>query len=82
MSTKSLTFRVACDLPETERRLLEALADGQTMKSIRMKGDRKPYVTLKTIEYHRQRLQQRTDLHSLPELTKLALRLGLAQIDV
>ena len=82
MSAKSLTVRVACDLPETERRLLEGLAIGKPMKSIRIKGDRKLYVTLKGLEYHRQRLQQRTDLHSLPELTKLALRLGLAQIDV
>ena len=39
-------------------------------------------LSLHTIETHRWRIMEKLDLHSIPELTKYALREGLASLDI
>lgn len=78
MSAKSQKIRLALDLSERHREILELLATGMTMTSASMALG----MTEKTLSYHISSLYQKTDLSSRAELTKLALRLGLAEIDV
>jgi DNA-binding CsgD family transcriptional regulator len=82
MSEASLRIRLACDLPFIERQVLEQTAMGRVCKEIKVHGEQKAQLSQKGIEYHKLRLRRRTDLHHDAQLTKLALRLGLAEIDV
>ena len=74
MSAESLKIRIPEHLPIKQRRVLEMIAQGKPCKSM---GQNE-----KTAEWHRMRLQDRCNLHNVADLTKLALRLGLAEVDV
>jgi DNA-binding NarL/FixJ family response regulator len=78
MSAKSLTIRLACDLKERQRRVLQLMSDGHTTIGISLKLRLSP----KTVEFHRRALMERTGLNDTARLTKLAIRLGLTEIDV
>lgn len=60
-------------LSQREKDILSALANGLTMKEIAQMFHLSP----KTVETYRTRLSQKTGLNSIPELTQLAVRLGL-----
>lgn len=78
VSKQSESIRLACYLPKRQRQVLEMLADGETTNEIAANLKISP----KTVEKHRMELMRRTNLWSYPELTKLAIRLGLSTINV
>lgn len=78
MSQLSQKIRVPGDLTVRHRQILELLAKGETTQEIAMNL----HLSAKAIEFHRKSLMDKTGLRSYQELTKLALRLGLAEVDV
>jgi DNA-binding NarL/FixJ family response regulator len=64
-------------LSDREREVLQMLAEGQTTKEIAAKL----YRSVKTVETHRRNIMQKLDIHSLPELTKYAVRQGITALD-
>ena len=64
-------------LSRREEDVLRHIADGLTTKEIaRVLG-----VSPKTVDTHRQHLMGKLDIHSIAELTKYALRLGLSSLE-
>jgi len=64
-------------LSKREEDVLRHIADGLTTKEIaRVLG-----VSPKTVDTHRQHLMGKLDIHSIAELTKYALRLGLTSLE-
>lgn len=78
MSEASLTVRISGHLTPRQREVLRLLAQGKSTKQSAAELG----ISHKTVEFHRKLLMNRTELFSLPELTKLAVRIGLAEIDV
>ncbi len=78
MSAKSEQIRLSSHLSARHREILELLAMGMTMTETSMALG----ITEKTLSYHIGRIYDKTGLNSRAHLTKLALRLGLATIDV
>jgi len=64
-------------LTDRERQVLQLIAEGTTTKDIATKL----YRSVKTIETHRRNIMHKLNLHSLPELTKYAVRQGLTGLD-
>ena len=64
-------------LTDREREVLQLIAEGQTTRDIA----KKLFRSAKTIESHRRNIMQKLGLHSLPELTKYAVRQGLTGLD-
>lgn len=64
-------------LSDREREVLQLLAEGKSTKEI---ADIL-FVSVKTIETHRQQIMNKLDIHNIAELTKLAIREGLTSID-
>lgn len=64
-------------LTDREREVLQLLAEGKGTKEIGLIL----HVSSKTIDTHRRQLMQKLNLHSLPELTKFAIREGLTPLD-
>ena len=64
-------------LTPREREVLQLMAEGRATKQIA--GDL--FVSVKTIETHRQNLMRKLEIFSIAELTKFALREGLTQLD-
>jgi two-component system, NarL family, response regulator NreC len=64
-------------LSDREREVLQLLAEGKTTKEIAVKL----YRSAKTVETHRRNIMQKLDIHTLPELTKYAVRQGLTGLD-
>jgi len=60
-----------------EREVLQLIAEGNTTKDIA----KTLFRSVKTIETHRRNIMQKLGLHSLPELTKYAVRQGLTSLD-
>jgi len=61
-------------LTAREREVLQMVAEGRTNRQIAGLM----HVTIKTVEAHRASLMNKLDLHSIAELTKYALRKGIA----
>jgi len=61
-------------LTAREREVLQMIAEGRTNRQIA----NLMHVTVKTVEAHRASLMNKLDLHSIAELTKYALRKGIA----
>ena len=66
------------DVPENEltpreREVLQLVAEGKTSKEI----GKILHVSTKTVDNHRQSIMCKLDLHSVPELTKYAVREGI-----
>lgn len=78
MSEKSQKIRLACDLSPRQRTLLAMIGRGMNLKDAAYTMKISP----KTAEYHLSKLREKSGLWTMPELTKLALRIGLAEIDV
>ncbi len=64
-------------LPPRERETLQLLAEGKSTKQIAATL----HVSVKTIETYRRQIMNRLDMHSLPELTKYAIREGLTSLE-
>ncbi|MFC1717911.1 response regulator [Candidatus Poribacteria bacterium] len=64
-------------LSPRERETLQLLAEGKPTKQIASLL----HVSVKTIETYRRQIMNRLDIHSLPELTKYAIREGLTSLD-
>jgi len=64
-------------LSSREREVLQLLAEGNATKEIAAKL----YISVKTVETHRQNVMEKLDLRSVPELTKYAIREGLTSVD-
>ncbi|HWE97171.1 MAG TPA: response regulator transcription factor [Tepidisphaeraceae bacterium] len=65
-------------LTSREREVLQLVAEGQATKQIAASL----HVSVKTVETHRRQIMEKLNLHSVAELTKYAIREGLASIEV
>jgi DNA-binding NarL/FixJ family response regulator len=74
---KQLGSPTGTPLSRREQDVLRHIAEGLTTKEIaRVLG-----VSPKTVDTHRQHLMTKLDIHSIAELTKYALRLGLTALE-
>jgi len=64
-------------LASRERETLQLLAEGKSTKQIASLL----HVSAKTIETYRRQIMKKLNIHSLPELTKYAIREGLTSLD-
>jgi two-component system, NarL family, response regulator NreC len=64
-------------LTPREREVLQLIAEGRTTKQIATAL----FVSVKTVDTHRQQLMEKLDLRSVAELTKYAIREGLTSLD-
>ena len=64
-------------LSSREREVLQLLAEGKSNKEIAAKLS----ISAKTVESHRAQLMSKLKLHSVAELTKLAIREGLTSLE-
>jgi DNA-binding NarL/FixJ family response regulator len=58
-----------------QREILQLIAEGQTTKDIAQRLN----LSIKTIETHRSQLMERLEIHDVPGLVRLAIRVGLVQ---
>ena len=65
------------DLSSREKEVLQLIAEGKSTKEI----GTILYISIKTVESHRKNIMMKLDLHTIPELTKYAIRLGLTTLD-
>ena len=78
MSEQSQKIRLPLQLSARQQQVLRLLGSGETTQGIA----NELRISLKTVEFHRMNLMRRVNLWSYQQLTKLALRLGLTEIDV
>ena len=78
MSEQSQKIRLPLQLSPRHQQVLRLLGSGETTQGIANELRISP----KTVEGHRVCLMRRVNLWSYQQLTKLALRLGLTEIDV
>lgn len=64
-------------LTPREREVLQLTAEGHSTKEIAFSLN----VSVKTIETHRRNIMEKLDIHSVAELTKYAVRLGLTSLE-
>jgi two-component system response regulator NreC len=64
-------------LSPREREVLQLMAEGKTNRQIA----EILHVSLKTVETHRQQIMNKLEIHNIVELTKYAIREGLASLD-
>ena len=65
-------------LTSREREVLQLVAEGLATKQIASTL----HLSVKTVETHRRQIMEKLDMHSVAELTKYAIREGLASIEV
>jgi DNA-binding NarL/FixJ family response regulator len=63
-------------LSSREREVLQLLAEGKKTKDIAALLN----VSIKTAEFYRQQIMEKLDVHTIAELTKLAIREGLTSL--
>ena len=78
MSAQSIHIRSPNQINPRQRTVLTLLAAGQNTKCIAIEMG----ISEKTVEYHRLQLMSAVGLFSYPQLTQLALRLGMITITV
>ncbi|MBW1853361.1 MAG: response regulator transcription factor, partial [Deltaproteobacteria bacterium] len=61
-----------------EREVLQLLVEGKTVKQI---ADDHLCLSIKTVHTYRQQIMEKLDIHSIAELTKLAIREGLISLE-
>lgn len=64
-------------LTAREREVLQLMAEGKTTKEIAWSLD----ISVKTVEAHRQKIMEKSNIHSIAELTKYAIREGLTSLE-
>lgn len=65
------------DLTSREKEVLQLISEGNATKEIA----KNLFVSIKTVESHRQRIMQKLNLFSIPELTKYAIKMGLTTLE-
>ncbi|MDH4154244.1 MAG: response regulator transcription factor [Nitrospira sp.] len=60
-----------------QREILQLIAEGYTTKDIAQRLN----LSVKTVETHRAQLMERLEIHDVPGLVRLAIRVGLVQVD-
>lgn len=65
------------NLTSREKEILQLIAEGKSSKDI---GDIL-FLSSKTVDSHRKNIMDKLELHSLPELTKYAIKIGLITLD-
>lgn len=78
MSKESLAIKHPWHLPARQQQILRLLADARTTEEIASDLG----ISSSDVEYHRMRLMKRVRLFSYQELTKLAVRLRMTNLDV
>ncbi|MGD0310342.1 MAG: response regulator transcription factor [Acidobacteriota bacterium] len=73
-NAKASVFSV---LTAREREVLQLMAEGKTTKEIAFSLD----LSVKTVEAHRQKIMEKSNIHSIAELTKYAIREGLTSLE-
>ena len=66
-------FTIAAKLTPREREVLQLLAEGKRSVAVA----ELLHLSVKTVQTHRRNIMDKLDLHSLPELTRYAIREGL-----
>ncbi|OBY62276.1 hypothetical protein LPB301_15050 [Polaribacter reichenbachii] len=66
------------ELSSREKEVLQLLAEGKSSKEI---GEIL-FLSSKTVDVHRNNIMKKIDLHSIPELTKYAIKKGLTSLDI
>jgi len=64
-------------LTAREREVLQLMAEGKTTKEIAYFLN----LSVKTVEAHRQKIMEKSNIHSIAELTKYAIREGLTSLE-
>ena len=64
-------------LTQREREILQLIAEGKSTKEVASLL----YISVKTVETHRQKIMEKLNLNSVAELTKYAIREGLTSLD-
>ena len=64
-------------LSQRERQVLQLLAEGKSTKEIASLL----FVSVKTVETHRQKIMDKLDIHTIAGLTKYAIKEGLTSLD-
>jgi DNA-binding NarL/FixJ family response regulator len=67
----------ADELTSREKEILQQISEGRSTKQI---AD-SLYVSIKTVESHRQKIMQKLNLFSVPDLTKYAIKAGLTSVE-
>ena len=65
------------ELSNREREVLQLLTEGYGTRQ----ASKKLHVSVSTIEAHRRRTMDKLDIHTIPELTKYAIREGITFLD-
>ncbi len=60
-----------------QREILQLIAEGSTTKEIAQRLN----LSVKTVETHRAQLMERLEIHDVPGLVRLAIRVGLVHVD-
>lgn len=63
-------------LTDREREIIVMIAEGKSSKEIAYDLD----LSIKTIDAHRQRIMNKLDMHSIAELTRIAIKDGLIEV--
>ena len=66
------------ELSHREKEVLQLIAEGNSSKRI---GDIL-FLSPKTVDVHRNNIMKKTDLYSIPELTKYAIQKGLTSLEI
>jgi two-component system, NarL family, response regulator NreC len=74
--TRNEVPAVSCELSGREREVLQMIAEGRSTKEI---ADAL-FISVKTVESHRKNIMNKTELHTVAELVKYAIRLGLTSV--
>jgi two-component system, NarL family, response regulator NreC len=65
------------DLTSREKEVLQLISEGSSTKQIA----ENLFVSIKTVESHRQKIMQKLNLFSVPDLTKYAIKMGLTSLE-
>lgn len=68
---------LSSELTNREREVLQLIAEGMTTKRIASSLNVSP----KTVETHRRKIMKKLNIHSIAELTKVAIQEGLTSVD-
>ncbi len=64
-------------LSTREKEVLQLISEGNSTKLIA----EKLFISVKTVETHRQKVMQKLNIFTIPELTKYAIRMGFTSLD-
>ncbi len=65
------------ELSDREKEVLQLIAEGISTREIA----KTLFISIKTVESHRKNIMTKLDLHTVPELTKYAIRTGLTSLE-